>query len=110
VTTFGRTAVAIALGILILFPGVELLRFVMRDLLKLYRDMTLTDCLLVFVIILLLGLLLQPRGEAERRARPRRSEPDLTLVGSRTPGGPRRTRRTLSGQRSSREAPPRCEE
>jgi hypothetical protein len=110
VTTFGRTIVAIVLGVLILFPGVELLRFVVRDLLNIYREMSVTDCLLVFVIMLLLALILQPRGETERRARARREEPDLTLVGNRPPGPPSRTRRTAAGQRHSREPSSRREE
>ena len=109
-TTLARALIAVLLGILILFPGVELLRFAVTDLFRVYRDMTLTDCLLVFVVILLIALLLQPRGDSERKVRPRREEPDLTLVGNRPPGQSRRTQRTPHGQRRSREAPPPREE
>jgi hypothetical protein len=103
VSTLARTLVAILVGVLILFPGVELLRFVATNLLGLYREMTLTDCLLVFVIILLCALLLQPRGETDRRVRPRRDEPDLTLVGHRTPTAPRRPSRSTSPRRPPRD-------
>jgi hypothetical protein len=69
--TVGRVLAVIVLAAVILFPGVELIRFVFSDVLGLYKEMTLTDCLLFFVVVLLCALLLQRRGE----------EPKLRAVG-----------------------------
>jgi hypothetical protein len=103
VTGLGRTLIAILLGILVLFPGVLLLKLVVEDWLGIYHNLTLTDCLLVFVIILLIALLLQPRGEPDKRVRPRREDPDLTLVGNRPPASRDRSQRPSSGRRHTRE-------
>jgi hypothetical protein len=64
--TVGRVLAVIVLAALILFPGVELIRFFFSDLLGLYKEMTLTDCLLFFVILLLCALLLQRRVDEPR--------------------------------------------
>jgi len=64
--TVGRVLAVIVLAAVILFPGVELIRFVFSDVLGLYKEMTLTDCLLFFVVVLLCALLLQRRSEEPR--------------------------------------------
>lgn len=61
-----RALAVLILAALILFPGVELIRFIFSDLLGLYKDMSLTDCLLFFVILLLCALLLQRREDQPR--------------------------------------------
>ena len=65
----GRVLAVIVLAAVILFPGVELIRFVFSDALGLYQEMSLTDCLLFFVILLLCALLLQRRAPEEPRLR-----------------------------------------
>ena len=81
--TAGRVLAVIVLAAVILFPGVELIRFVFSDVLGLYKEMSLTDCLLFFVVVLLCALLLQRRSEEPRlravgpkveEKRPRRTE------------------------------------
>lgn len=101
--TFGRVLAAIVLGGLILFPGVELLRFLVTNVLGLYHEMSLTDCLLVFVIILLCALLLSQRGEVAGRRRESARKPELTMLGAKPKERrrPRSTERTRSA-RSSR--------
>jgi len=100
--TIGRVLAVIVLAAVILFPGVELLRFVFADVLGLYKEMSLTDCLLFFVILLLCALLLQRRTE----------EPRLRAVGNRlepepTPQPERGRRRPPSTTRPSPARPPR---
>jgi hypothetical protein len=67
--TVGRVLAVIILAAVILFPGVELIRFVFSDALGLYKEMSLTDCLLFFVILLLCALLFQRRTPEEPRLR-----------------------------------------
>lgn len=95
-TTLGRVLAAVVIGGLILFPGVELLRFVVTNLLGLYREMSLTDCLLVFVIILLCALLLAQRGEAVGRSRSAAKKPELAMLG---PEAKQSTRRKRASRR-----------
>jgi hypothetical protein len=85
----GRVLAVIVLAAVILFPGVELIRFLFSDLLGLYKEMSLTDCLLFFVILLLCALLLQRRTE----------EPRLRAVGPKVEEKPSR-----ESARSSRSA------
>jgi len=82
-----------------LFPGVELLRFVFEDVLRLYTDMSQTDCLLFFVIVLLCALLLQ-QGARERRSS---GEPGLRLAGDDPAGGTRRGSAREAGRKRTRE-------
>jgi hypothetical protein len=96
VQTLGRVLAAVLLGGLILFPGVELLRFVVTNVLGLYGEMSLTDCLLVFVIILLCALLLSHRGEWAGEKRERSRKPELTMLGSK----PKQRRRPATKERS----------
>lgn len=102
--SFGRVLAAVVIGGLILFPGVELLRFVVTNVLGLYHEMSLTDCLLVFVIILLCALLLSQRTEAASRRRESARKPELTMLGPKTkerrrPRSEERTRSTRSSRR-----------
>ncbi|MGQ9730305.1 MAG: hypothetical protein ACUVX8_03450 [Candidatus Zipacnadales bacterium] len=62
-TVMWRLIAVIFLASVMLFPGVEVLRFLFADVLGIYQDMSLTDCLLFFVIMLLCALLLQRRSE-----------------------------------------------
>jgi hypothetical protein len=48
-----RVLAGIGLGIVIFFPGLVFLQWISKDVLGLYRPMTLTDCCLVVIIILL---------------------------------------------------------
>jgi hypothetical protein len=70
--TLGRVLVAILIAAAILFPGVELIRFLFSGLFGVYKEISLTDCLLFFMILLQCILLLQRRGE----------EPHLRAVGN----------------------------
>jgi hypothetical protein len=81
VSAFGRVLAAVVVGGLILFPGVELLRFVVTNVLGIYHEMSLTDCLLVFVIILLCALLLSQRAEAAGRKGGPSEKAQLTMLG-----------------------------
>ncbi len=101
-SSLGRAIAAIVLAAIMLVPGVELLRFVMRDLIGLYPNMTQTDCLLFFVIVLLCGLLLQRAGE-EKPKRKRSGDSALRLAGHETPPPKRRSTRTSSGRTRTRE-------
>ncbi len=92
--TFGRALAAIVLGGLILFPGVELLRFLVTNVLGLYHEMSLTDCLLVFVVILLCALLLSQHAAGRRGESARK--PQLTMLGAK----PKERRRPRSEERS----------
>jgi len=56
-----RTFGAILLGLMLFFPGVELLRWLLVQVLGVYDAMTLTDgCLLIIIILLCIQLLRRP--------------------------------------------------
>jgi hypothetical protein len=95
----GRVLAVVVLAAAILFPGVELIRFLFSDILGLYQEMSLTDCLLFFVILLLCALLLQRRTP---------EEPRLRAVGNRVETKPesRRDTTSRSASRSARPAAP----
>jgi hypothetical protein len=78
-----RTIGGILLGILLFFPGVEFLRWLMVKVLGAYDAMTLTDgCLLMIMILLSVHLVRgrvgvavhQPQAERKRRVQPREPE------------------------------------
>ena len=77
-----RVLGGIVLGLLLVYPGTEFVRFLFTNLTRVYPDVTLTDCLLILLILLVsIQLLLRVGPE-----RPR--EPDLRMV-SRQPRQPR---------------------
>ncbi len=92
-----RTIGGILLGILLFFPGVEFLRWLMVKVLGAYDAMTLTDGCLLMIMILLCVHLANSRGRTAERARrsgreaDRFEEPQLQYL----PGHerPRTTRR-----------------
>ncbi|MBM3500821.1 MAG: hypothetical protein FJX74_19345 [Armatimonadetes bacterium] len=98
----GRVLAVIILAAAILFPGVELIRFLFSDTLGLYQEMSLTDCLLFFVIVLLCALLLQRRTP---------EEPHLRAVGQKVEPPPtrpaERSRRSASRPAPEPSPPPR---
>jgi hypothetical protein len=107
-----RTIGGVLLGILLFFPGVEFLRWLMVRVLGAYDAMTLTDgCLLMIMILLSVHLVRGRTAQpAERRRRvPRESdeyeEPQLQYL----PGHdrPRPTRRTATSRtrRTTRRTP-----
>ena len=59
-----RTIGGILLGILLFYPGIELLRFVMVRVLGVYDAMTLTDGCLLMIMILLCVHLVRSRTRA----------------------------------------------
>lgn len=80
-----RVLGGIVLGLLLVYPGTEFVRFLFTNLTRVYPDVTLTDCLLILLILLVsIQLLLRVGPE-----RPR--EPDLRMV-SRQPCQPRQPR------------------
>lgn len=96
-----RTIGGILLGLLLFFPGVELLRWLMVRGLGAYDAMTLTDgCLLMIMILLSVHLVRRPRGAEQKRASRRTQEdsygdPQLQyLPGTRAKGSSRQTSRT----------------
>ncbi len=98
-----RTLGAILLGLLLFYPGVELLRWLLVQVLGAYDAMTLTDgCLLIIIILLCIQLLRRPsmiqRARTESRERePLDSEPQLRYL----PGNSASSRGRSSSSRSS---------
>lgn len=98
-----RTIGGILLGILLFFPGVEFLRWLMVTVLGAYDAMTLTDgCLLMIMILLCVHLVRSRQRPAERSRRAAREqeqfdEPQLQYL----PGNerPRTARRQSSRTR-----------
>jgi hypothetical protein len=103
-----RTFGGILLGLLLFFPGIELLRWLTVKVLGAYDAVTLTDGCLAMIMVLLCVHLVRsrPGRTAERRRRPER---DFDEVGEAQlhylPGQEQRRpsrRRTTSSRRSSR--------
>jgi len=84
-----RVVLGLALGILLVFPGVELLRFLAAQLLGAYDDMTLTEACLAMIIILQAIILL--RGTNMGNPAASSGEPIILK--------PKRPRRRTTGQR-----------
>lgn len=99
-SSLGRVIGSLVIAGLILFPGIELLRFVVKDILGLYAEFTNQEALLFFVIVLLCALILGQRAPAEgRSSRRSREDRELRLAGN----DPRRSKRTSGGRKQSRE-------
>jgi len=106
-----RTIGGILLGVLLFFPGVEFLRWLMVKVLGAYDAMTLTDgCLLMIMILLSVHLVRgrpAARQAAERRRRvPRETEdfdePQLQYLPSERPHTTRQRSLSRSRRSSSR--------
>jgi len=82
-----RVLGGILLGLLLVYPGTEFVRFLFTNLTRVYPDVTLTDCLLILLILLVSVQLLMRVGPERAR------EPDLRMV-SRQPRQPRQPRET----------------
>ncbi len=72
-----RTIGGVLLGVLLFFPGVEFLRWLMVRVLGAYDAMTLTDgCLLMIMILLCVHLVRSRPVRSAERSRPARREAD----------------------------------
>ena len=102
-----RTVGGVLLGLLLFFPGIELLRWLMVDVLGAYSAVTLTDgCLAMILIVVCVYTVRGQRTNAvERRRRPERTQdpyadPQLQYLPGPEQRRPRR--RTAGSRRSSR--------
>jgi len=102
-----RTIGGILLGLLLFFPGIELLRWLMVNVLGVYPAVTLTDgCLAMIMVLLCVHLARRPGRAVERRRRPEREFDDAPeaqlhyLPGQEQPRPSRR--RTTGSRRPSR--------
>jgi len=85
----GRLILGLLLGVALIFPGIELLRWLATKVLGVYPDMTLTDACLAMIVILQAVILV--RGN--RRTPSAHYPPKLGLAGSDIdPPRPRRPR------------------
>jgi hypothetical protein len=102
-----RTVGGILLGILLFYPGIELLRWILVGVLGFYDAMTLTDgCLLMIMILLSVHLVRNRQRPAVRSRRPGREqeqfdEPHLQYLPGNEPRHPSR-RQSSRGRRSTR--------
>lgn len=106
-----RVIFGLMLAVVLIFPGVEFLRWLAVDLTGLYDDMTLTEAFLGMIVVLLSVLLVRGlRATAGREAQPRAGMSGDSIeirpqrLGGRVPQR-RPRRRTQATERRTREAP-----
>jgi hypothetical protein len=74
-----RTLVGLVIGIVLIFPGIELIRWLATSVFQVYPDMTLTEASLAVIIIM--QAIILARGS--RRSGPPGHPPELYLTGPR---------------------------
>jgi hypothetical protein len=102
-----RTIGGILLGLLLFFPGIELLRWLTVTVLGAYDAVTLTDGCLAMIMVLLCVHLVRSRAgrAAERRRKPEREYDEMPEAQLQYLPGPeqrRASRRTGASRRTSR--------